>query len=146
METTQIKEYIIAGKFIEARKIAKKIDLTTLGSELLNLAYDTENVAFYFFLLDWLFDEESAELQQITSTLLSSGLAWLAGSYKLSMNHLKRAIQLDPDKVEYKLSMLSFYEIPERLLSLAEAKKFAAQILEVYPDNARALQILEEGE
>lgn len=146
METTQIKEYIIAGKFIEARKIAKKSDLTTLGSELLNLAYDTENVAFYFFLLDWLFDEESAELQQITSTLLSSGLAWLAGSYKLSMNHLKRAIQLDPDKVEYKLSMLSFYEIPERLLSLAEAKKFAAQILEVYPDNTRALQILEEGE
>lgn len=146
METTQIKEYIIAGKFIEARKIAKKIDLTTLGSELLNLAYDTENVAFYFFLLDWLFDEESAELQQITSTLLSSGLAWLAGSYKLSMNHLKRAIQLDPDKVEYKLSMLSFYEIPERLLSLAEAKKFAAQILEVCPDNTRALQILEEGE
>ncbi|MDR0298590.1 MAG: hypothetical protein LBI13_00660 [Streptococcaceae bacterium] len=144
MEQVEIlKKYIISGDFKEARKIARTFDITVLGTKLLKMSFDTQNVAIYFFLQDWLSDEESAELHNITATLLGVGLVWIPGANYLAMHHLEKAIVLSPNNIEYKKAILYYYIVPESPLSRDNALFYANQILASEPDNSCALDVLD---
>jgi tetratricopeptide (TPR) repeat protein len=103
--------------------------------------YEKE-VVFYFFLEDWIFEEESAELHSTAAVMMSFGLNWMPGAYNVALRHLQRALELDPDNVSYKDLMLLFYEIPERLLTLEQAAKFAKDIIKEKPENLSAQRVL----
>ncbi|MDR0299417.1 MAG: hypothetical protein LBI13_04970 [Streptococcaceae bacterium] len=138
-----LKKYIISGNFKEARKVAKTFVLATLGTQLLEMSFDTQDVAIYFFLQDWLSDEESAELHNITATLLGVGLVLISGANYLAMHHLEKAIALSPNNIEYKKAILYYYIVPESPLSRDRARFYAKEVLEAEPENSRALEILD---
>ncbi|MDR0298952.1 MAG: hypothetical protein LBI13_02565 [Streptococcaceae bacterium] len=105
--------------------------------------YSSEKeTVFYFFMLDWLYDEKNAMLENIACGIISFCLTWMPGAYYLGMHHMERAVALEPDEIEYKKAMLLFFEVPERPLSIEKARFYANQILEVDPEYESAHRVL----
>jgi hypothetical protein len=139
-----LQEEILNGDFKSARVLAKKLTFKELSNFMMSRDYDSEkDVVYYFFLLDWLFDEETAELQNIASNVMSFGLTWMPGAYYLGMHHMERAVELEPNDIEYKKAMLTFFEVPERPLSMEKARYYATQIIKAEPKDESTLRALD---
>lgn len=118
--------------FSKAVEILKNIDENTLREALIWLAIDTQNISYYFIVLQLIHDKETAPLHLTASRLLSVSLVSFEGAEIIALNHLRRAIELDSSDVNLKLELLSFFESPERLVSEEEAKN----IIDNYYDSA----------
>ena len=62
------------------------------------------------------------------------------GAYWVAYRHTRRAIELEPENDRNKESLLSFYDIPDKILSMEEALKVAEEVLREKPDSIFALQ------
>ena len=138
----KIKKLILDGNFDEVQKIAKSFDIEYIRELLIDLCYETENIIAYSFVYNMLCKEESSALHYIASELLSMPLCHVTGAYKSALFHARRAIELDPNNISYKEYILLFYNLPERLISEYEAKKFAQEVIEKMPNSKAALDIL----
>ncbi|MCL2113280.1 MAG: hypothetical protein FWH31_04950 [Streptococcaceae bacterium] len=141
----ELKENIVEGNFNIARRLAKTLSKEEFGNFMMGQPYDVESeVVFYFFLVDWLFEEESAELQELASAVMSFGLNWMPGAYSLGLGHMRRAMELDSDNLNYKQGILIFHDIPDRLLPKQEAIEISKEILSKDPSCAAAQNILQK--
>ncbi|HDK7166230.1 TPA: hypothetical protein PTV44_000033 [Clostridium botulinum] len=138
----EINKMILDGKFDEAQKILNFFDAEYVRELLIELCYETENIIVYSFVCNMLCKKETRELHYIASELLSMPLCHVTGAYNSALFHARRAIELDPNDISYKEYILLFYNLPEKLITESEAKKFAQQVIEKMPDSKVALEIL----
>lgn len=143
----ELKNRIIRGEFFEARKLAQKLKYDELRKFILSQeCNEYKDVVFYFFLEEWAIDSQDDKLFELTSILMSFSLNWIPGAYNVALKHLQKAIEIQPENTDYKSEMLLFHEIPERLITLEEAGKYAQEVLEVYPDDKFAQRIMKRIE
>lgn len=140
----KLKDFILEGDFELGRTLCNNSNYQELEKDMLSIAYDTENIATYFFVLDMIFHREEAELHYIACTLLINPFVYYSGAYYIAFDHILKAIELDPDNLKYKENLLLFYHIPDKILGLKKAIEIANQILEYYPDNGAANAIINE--
>ncbi|TQR27196.1 hypothetical protein C7Y47_23550 [Lysinibacillus sphaericus] len=139
----ELKNNILDGVFKLAKDIANKMRLEDLESDLMEIAFETDNIATYFFIINMLNEDESAEIHAIGATILSTAFSHINGSYNLALNHMRKAMQLDPNNITYKEGMLLFYNIPEQLITRTEAIELAGEIIKINPENQHAKDILQ---
>jgi tetratricopeptide (TPR) repeat protein len=142
MNRSHLKNFIIAGKFIEVHEELKKINFKELEDFLVELAYETESIAVYSFVSYLILTEENANNHYLASLLLSQPLSHLIGAYQAALYHAKRAIELAPKDTELKEYLLFFYELPDELMSREEAVAIAKEIIKINPKSRPALAIL----
>lgn len=139
---TNLKELIINGLYSEAEKNIQKMDTLHQADALLKIAFDTENINVYTFTIFMLIKHENSKLHLLASRLLALPFCHIEGAYQASVMHLKRAIELEPENIDYLIFLLFFYEVPDQVISKDEAKEVAQRILNYDPSNQIAQKIL----
>ncbi|MBC6314388.1 hypothetical protein [Listeria grandensis] len=133
-----LKLCITNGEFEEAEKIARLFSFQNFRDEMLEIAFDLENMQPYYFISYLLTDNEDQELHMLASEILSTALSFHPDAYRLAFEHAKSALELDPLNIEYKEYMLLFHRIPDKLLAYKAASTFAKDVLEQKPDSSVA--------
>ena len=128
--------------FNKTINILKPLDDEVLREALIWLAIDSQNMSYYFLILQLIQENETWTHHLTASRLLSVSLVSFEGAENIALNHLRRAIELDNDNVELKLELVSFFESPEKLVSEEEVKfiiknyyRFASKDLQERIDN-----------
>lgn len=138
----KLQKHIIEGDFNLAQVLFDNKDYEVLEHDIHVIAYDTENVATYFFILDLIFHKNDAQLHYIACSLLINPLVFIPGAYFLAYNHILKAIELDSNNLKYKENLLLFYHIPDKILNREAAVEVADSILKIDPDNEAANTII----
>lgn len=132
------------GRFEEARDLVKNLTLDELFEQLRLINQKEKTITIYGYVVSLLIEHETAALHQLVSRVLVELLHTIEGAYISAYWHAKRALELDPKNLEYKLWLLKFYELPGQLLKKDKAISIAKEIVEVEADNAWALAALED--
>ena len=143
----EIKQAVFDGNFAKARAYLDLTDFVSLDQLLTNLAEEDDDRATdtaYLFLEYLLLENETAELHNIASKLLGWIYCWRAGAYELGCQHLRRAIALAPDNLDYKEAILFFNEVPGSVLPKEEALRYAREVLKSRPGEQISLKILKK--
>lgn len=138
---TNLKELILNGLYKEVEKNIQIMNITQQSDALLEIAFDTENINVYTFIIFMLIKHESSSLQVLASQLLALPFCHLDGAYQAAVIHLKRAIELDPHNMDLQKYLLFFYEIPEPVIGQNEAREAAQRILDQDPSDQIAQNI-----
>ena len=133
--------------FNKTINILKPLDDEVLREALIWLAIDSQNMSYYFLILQLIQENETWTHHLTASRLLSVSLVSFEGAENIALNHLRRAIELDNDNVELKLELVSFFESPEKLVSEEEVKfiiknyyRFASKDLQERIDSKKITQ------
>lgn len=138
-----IKERFKVGDFSGVKEILKSSNLEEISGILLGLGMDSDNdLSPYFFILELIFDDEKASLHDIAFTLLSYPFCWIPGAYQIALRHEQRAIKLEPSNFDYKKRILNLAIIPEHVLPIEEAANYAREVLMIFPQHKKSLEIM----
>ena len=140
----KLKNYIFEGDFDLAKDLCDNMDYGELEHDLIVIAYDTESVVVYFFVLYLISHKNKAELHFIACDLLINPLVDISGAYYIAYEHILKAVEIDSNNQKYKENLLLFYHIPEKLLPKEEAINIAKSILKACPDTTAANSIISE--
>ncbi len=145
MDKNNIKEFKIAlskGEFDKAKLLTKKLNNKALYDLIVEVNFNDESLSSYGFLVSLLRDQETPELHINAASFLTFFLFYVKGAYSVALYHLRQAIKLDPDNIDYQEFLLHFNEIPDHLVSKDEAIQIARHILTRKPDSTAALRML----
>lgn len=140
----KIKSLILAGEFLDTRKLLHEIDQEKLAKVLLDIGYDEESICAYSFTCFLMLEKETAEYHCLASEILIHAFPHLVGAYKTALFHIRRSIELCPEDIELEETLLFFNSIPEKLISDEEAKKIAQVVLLKKPTSEPAQRILSQ--
>ena len=139
-----IKELVLSGKFSEAKEIVKNMELNELANLIIEMGYESQDISIYAFTISLISNNNASAIHHIASFLLHVALCSIEGAYTVSLYHLRIALTLEPNNIKYKTELLDFYRIPERLVTLKEAKSIANEIILVDPKSTAALSFINE--
>jgi hypothetical protein len=135
---------IKAGRYVEAKALIQRMNTNEVYDFLLDLSVEEGSIVLYTFMCSLLLDNESAKLHHYASAIISTALVDFEGSYNAGLFHARRAVKLEPDRIEHKEWLLFFYGIPDKIMSNEEAFFIAKEILQSDPMNKIALKALED--
>jgi len=141
---TLVAQLISEENVIKALATIKELNGNELEQMFPQLAFDTQSLAVYGLIIGLLLEAETAQKHAIAEKILSLPLNFIEGANCSALYHLRRAIQLDPDDIEFKQVLLSFHEHPDQLVGKTEAIKVAGEILSKRSDSKIAKRILSE--
>lgn len=139
-----LNKLIETGNFDRACKLINKEDILTVAHQLKEEAIMSENIAYYTFINFLNKKGNNAELHYICSVIASTGINHFKGGYPTGYFHIIKAIEIEPNNLEYKSFALLYNDIPDTLLPNDLAKKYANDILKEKPNNDLALEILKK--
>lgn len=127
------------GDVDHAAKLIKIVDRELQNKEirdiLLEVSFKKESIVPYIVITKLLIEEESANLHDFASILLSNALCWIEGAYYAGFYHQKKAIELEPQNVEFKEYLLMYNTLPDAILSDEDALEIRKQILAIDPNS-----------
>lgn len=139
----KIIDFLFLGEFSQVQLLIADLDENALTDLFLRIASDTGSIAVYSFLCSLLLQQEQVFLHDIACTLLAQPLCHYEGAYGAALYHAQRALVLEPTTLR-KITVLSFYTLPDSLLSSTQALRLAQEILKEDPNNYLAKTILSE--
>lgn len=140
----EILDLIMIGKFDLAYK--KELEINeNISRKLFEMSYDLENIAIYSYYNYKIANQESADNHYQASLILSQILNTINGAYDISFYHAKKAIELDPNNLEYKEYILIFQHYPDLTVSINndEFKNYAIELLDSDINNVAAKSFLQ---
>lgn len=140
-DSEKFKSLVINGQFDAINLMIAQYGFIKMRDDLFELAYDTGSIAPYTFALDLVIKENKAENHMLASEILTLPLCHLTDAYRMGFFHARKALEMEPQNINYIEYLLFFHEIPDRLLSEEEAIIIAKEILLVDPENIAALRI-----
>lgn len=135
-----IKLKMEQGKYIELEMICRELDTFELRDVILNIAYETESISVYGFIVYMIQKREKTEWIKLAIDVLINPLCFIEGAYSIALFHARELLGYDRN-VENLERILFFYNIPEKLIDDVEAYRIAEEILSMEPDNKVALQM-----
>ncbi|MGE7921126.1 hypothetical protein ACQKM9_19620 [Viridibacillus sp. NPDC093762] len=127
----RLENLILTLEFTEAKSIINSLTEKEIEDELLEVAFNTQSIVTYSFILNLIIENETASLHYIASVLLSQPLCHIDGAYQSAFFHAKKAIELDEDNIGLYEYILFFNIIPGKLLTDQEATVIENKINEL---------------
>lgn len=124
-----IKQLITSGNFDEAYQLIKDKNTVEEIYKLKEDAILSDDISFYAFINFLNKNGDNAELHYICSIIASTGINHFKGGYATGYFHIRKAIELEPNNIEYKKFALLFNDIPDALLPDELAKQYRADVL-----------------
>lgn len=108
------------------------------------MSYDLENIAIYSYYNYKIAKKENAEAHYQASLILSQILNTINGAYDMAFYHAKKAIELNPDNLEYKEYILIFQYYPDLTanINVEIFKNYAFELLDSDSNNIAAKNFL----
>lgn len=124
----KLKEFISEGKFDEAHEIIKEKNQIKILNTIEEYFIENSSIIFYGF-LNYLLtkDHNNAKLHYVTSSFCATGINHFGG-YPIGYYHIKKAIELEPENLQFKKFALLYNDIPDKLLPNKIAKKYKSEI------------------
>lgn len=142
--SNNFKEFILEGKFYEAKNFARNLSLEELDGELTEIAFDKPSMSIYTFVIGLIVEEEKIELHEIAFDMLVNPLCHIEGAYYAALYHARRCIEMadQNELAEYLSYLLFLHDVPEKVVSEDEALATAKRILELDSNNEVAKEFL----
>jgi hypothetical protein len=131
------------GFYEQAKVLVSDYSYDELKALLLTLMQRHQSVAFYTYAFFMLLDQETARGHLLAGQLLMQ-LKDVFGAESGALFHARRAVELAPQSLEYLEFLLSFYTLPEPLLTNEEAQACAEQMIVIDPKHGGAHIVLEK--
>jgi len=141
IDINKIRNQILNGNY-NIKKEIQFLSYRELSDILFDLAFETENISFYFFISYLAIIEKCPEYHILALSLLQVVFSHIEGVSNISFFHAKEAVRLNNNNISYKISLLDFYNNPSHLLSYEEAMKLSNEILLREPNNKIAKKII----
>lgn len=135
----EILDLILIGNFELAYK--KELEMNeSISRQLFEMSYDLENIAIYSYYNYKIAKKENAEDHYQASLILSQILNTINGAYDMAFYHAKKAIELNPDNLEYKEYILIFqyYSDLTANINVEIFKNYAFELLNSDSNNIAA--------
>lgn len=139
-----ILDLIIIGEFELAYK--KELEISDkISRKLFEMSYNLENIAIYSYYNYKIARQENADDHYQASLILSQILNTINGAYDISFYHAKKAIELDPNNLEYKEYILIFQHYPDLTVNINVEifKNYAFELLDSDTNNMAAKSFLQ---
>ena len=142
-----LQETILAGKFFDAKALITHFSQKEFSDTIYEIADETHTIIVYTFICSLLkefpqYHFIAAEILLCSLILTSFSSPDIPGIYNSALYHARKALELDPNNINYMESLLFFYSLPNQLISKTETLKIAQKILNLNPNHQYALKIL----
>lgn len=135
-----MKTNLLRGNYENVAKICKDMDADNIRDILITIAYDSENISVYSFVLYMIKKTENAIWIELAADLMMNPLCFMEGAYSVALFH-SRELLFMKRSIRNLERILFFYNIPEKLVDKEEAQFIAKEILKKDPQNLVALKI-----
>lgn len=135
-----MKTNLLRGNYENVAKICKDMDADNIRDILITIAYDSENISVYSFVLYMIKKTENAIWIELAADLMMNPLCFMEGAYSVALFH-SRELLFMKRSIRNLERILFFYNIPEKLVDKEEAQFIAQEILKKDPQNLVALKI-----
>lgn len=140
---SNLENLILSGQFDQVRAIYFNTNFEEFTNELLAQAFENESLSNYSVIVYLLLESEDEKLHDLAYQILSQPLCHIEGAYASSLYHAQKAVELTHYTNVQRLENLLFLNIvPEKIVSDAQAKSIAKQILTLDPTNKVAKETL----
>lgn len=148
-EYEHLVQFILAGKFTQAKELSAGVNKRELYALLLYLGCEEGNVCAYAFTWFLMQNKEEAELHYLAYRIVTQAFATndLRGCDAVGLFHLRRAIVLEPDNEKYMNHFLLLHTPhlgPTHLISDEEAETIPKRALDRHRFNVVAAKVLEK--
>ncbi len=140
----QFLEAIHQAHYNEAKKLISIMPYDQRYQFLIDQAIETGSIAIYTFVCFLLSEQESTGLHHCAAGILNHGLCYLKGATSASLLHAKRAAEISPNDITCQQELLSYFGMPEQVMTKDEARNIAKNILSKDSNNPEALNILKK--
>lgn len=140
----EVRELILAGEFKKAYSQINSSNIKNLRDFILTEAFDKGSITFYGFVCYLILLDEKASLHDLATDVLAYPLSYFEGAYPTALFHARRALELDPQNLEYLKFLLFFHDIPDKLIKKEEAIEIAREVLKRDPDHKIAQDTLKK--
>lgn len=114
--------------------------MSNIRDIIMTIAYDTENICVYSFIQYMIRKTEKTDWIELAIDVMLNPLCFVEGAYSVALFHARELLSITKS-VEALERILFFYNMPERLVELEEAKHIAKEILKLEPNNEIALKL-----
>lgn len=135
-----IKTNLFKGNYEDIANICKDMDADKIRDILITIAYDSENISVYSFVLYMIKKTENAIWIELAVDIMMNPLCFIEGAYSVALFH-SRELLFMKRSIRNLERILFFYNIPEKLVDKEEAQLIAQEILKKDPQNLVALKI-----
>ncbi len=136
-----IVHFIHTSRFNESFEIFRTLSEDQQKELVFVEASHTDEISIICF-AEFLISKENTYFNHMLAAEALIQMCWLEGAYNVAFYHAAEMYRLNPD-AETKKFLLSFYDLPENILSEEFAKGLAASIIQDEPDYQPALKILD---
>ncbi|MDP5272914.1 hypothetical protein [Chengkuizengella axinellae] len=138
----ELESLILCGKFQKAEKLFYEQEIEEAVGKLQEIAFDTQNILVYTFVIHLILQRETSKLHLIASELMALPFCFIEGGYSTAFYHAKKAVELSPQDSGLKEFLLFFHEIPDTLLSKEESIDIAIEVVKEIPNSKPASKVL----
>lgn len=131
----QLHKAILSNDQATIQRLVKSLVHEVVLDTFLEVAFDTDNLAVYEIVCNLIQVEQTAELEEAASLLMSQPFCHHPHAYERAYEHAKRAVELDTRRIDLKEYLLFFNTIPDKLMTDAEANDLAIEILKLRPSS-----------
>lgn len=135
-----IKTNLFKGNYEDIANICRDMDTDNIRDILITIAYDSENISVYSFVLYMIKKTENAIWIELAVDIMMNPLCFIEGAYSVALFH-SRELLFMKRSIRNLERILFFYNIPEKLVDKEEAQLIAQEILKKDPQNLVALKI-----
>ena len=125
---TEIKNNILQGKFLEAKKDILTLSQSAFEDMILDMSYHEESITAYSFLCFLMVEKETAELHSLAAKVLINDFFYIEGSYATALYHARRRLEFSPEDIDFLQALIFFNDIPEKLVSDEEVEEINARV------------------
>jgi hypothetical protein len=142
-----LKDYKECIRKLEFTELLDILNCEELLEAIKQLAMEDEQdvipITFVLYALEHIDDKKLKARYYDLASFLFFIVYCTPGGYKLGLEYQMKAAQSDDANIEYKASIIGMYSnLPENILDRKTGREIAYEILEVDPQNERALEYL----
>ena len=140
----EIERDILNAKYEQAAKKFKNMSDEDIHDIIyFNIADKTESLSVYGF-TQYMFKKTGNTVWlSLSVSIMAYILCCMEGAYAVGIFHARELVSLEKN-IDNLILLLSFYELPERLMKEEEAESIAKEILKLDINNEIALNVLNE--
>lgn len=133
----RLRKHIAEMDFEKAAKLFLELTKEEQSNMILSAGFDTFHLTIYAFMNYLLQQHESSEIHDLTSSLMLHPLCHLEGACVIALFHAKKAVELDPDNIEWYINLLMFEKHPDAWFAQTEVEEVYRRIKELESKNLK---------